>query len=184
MTRSIPCRDAFNKVQQRRTQHPLRSGLYKLEESKWRITRMQETLYAISEYLSGQGRYRPGSALGPCCMTFDKGFWLRKLPRLVAEMLAYEILPAIQALTGDGVPLRDVQHEHRSATNRAERLLADCDTQLHRLKHNKAMVNAELKSGHSPLYALLSDANRIASDAIGLHQWVKARQKSNRLNRA
>ena len=160
-----PCHKEFAAAQQRRTQHPLRSGLYKLEESKWRITRMQETLYAIGEYLSGRGRYRPGSALGPCCMPFDKGFWLRKLPRLVAEMLAYEILPAIQALTGDGVPLRDVQHEHRSATNRAERLLADCDTQLQRLKHYKAIVNAELRSGYSPLYALLSDAKSIADDA-------------------
>lgn len=172
-----PCHVEFAAAQQRRMQHTLRSGLYKLEEVKWRINRMQQTLDAIGEYLRSRRQYRPGSALGPCCMTFDKGFWLRRLPRRVAEMLAYDILPAIQTLTGDGVPLGDVQHEYRSASARAGRLLADCDTQLQRLKHNKAIVNAELRSGYSPLCALLSEANSIADDAIGLYRWVEAHGK-------
>jgi hypothetical protein len=43
-------------------------------------------------------------------------------------------------------------------------------------------VNAELKSGHSPLYALLADASGIVDDAISLHQWVEAHRAGAQAN--
>jgi hypothetical protein len=67
-----PCHDAFRAAQAQRTKHPLRSGAYKLREAQWAISRMQETMYAIGEYLKKRDIYYPGAALGPCCTTDDK----------------------------------------------------------------------------------------------------------------
>lgn len=156
------CHDTFAKVQLRRRSYPLEAGAYKLREARHKLLRMMDTVDAIGAYLRKPSSVRLGSSLGPCCTTDDKGDWLKNLPKQVSEMLGYDILPAIAALTGDGVSQTDVAVKLDLAQARANQLLKDCEAHRMRLKEGAKREYAAIKSGRSELYAILIDADRIA----------------------
>jgi len=175
-TSKLPCHDAFGAAKAERNKYPLKSGVYKLDEAQRAISRMYESMEAIGDYLNKPGNYRPGAPLGPCCTTDDKGVWIKGLPKQVAELLGYCILPAIAALKGDGIAETDVNGELASAKANAKQLLIDCETQHKRLKSGIQNEYRAMKSGYSDVYGLLFDAKGIARRALELVDCVEERR--------
>jgi hypothetical protein len=124
-----PCRDAFNESAKIRTAHPLPSGAYKLRDALHWLSHMKRSMDEIGNYLNKPGNYAIGQMLGHCCTTDDKAFWIKGIPTQVAQMLGRHILPAIAALTGDGIPQSDVTGEVARANPDATKLLNDCEHQ-------------------------------------------------------
>ncbi len=91
---------------------------------------------------------------------------LKSVPCQLAEKLGYDILPAIAALTADGVPKTVLAAELKLAQATANQLLKDCEVQRVRLKGGIKDEYAAIKSGQSELYDLLIDADRIAQHAL------------------
>ena len=98
---------AFQDAQNLRLKYPLISGADKLRETRSRLSRMQETMYQIGEYLKNPSHFDKGQILGHCCTTDDKAVWIKSIPAQVANLLGYDILPAIAALTNDCLSKRD-----------------------------------------------------------------------------
>ena len=164
----ITCHDTFAKGQLRRHSYPLEAGAYKLREARHRLLRMMDTVEAIGDFLRKPPSVFPGASLGPCCTTDDKAYWLKNLPKQVSEMLGYDILPAIAALTGDGVSQTDVDVKLNIAQARAKQLLKDCEAHHVRLKGGVKREYAAIKSGRSELYDILIDADRISQHGLKL----------------
>ena len=155
------CHDTFAEAQQKRRANPLEAGAYKLREARHRLSRMMNTVDAIGDFLRHPGSVRSGSALGPCCTTDDKAYWLKNLPKQVSEMLGYDILPAIAAFTADGAPQTEVAVKLNIAQARARQLLKDCEAHRVRLKGGIKTEYTAIRSGRSELYDLLLDADQI-----------------------
>ena len=165
----MTCQDTFAEAQLWRRSFPLEAGAYKLREARHRLFRMMNTVDAIGDSLRKPGSVRSGSALGPCCTTDDKADWIKKLPKKVAEMLGYDILPATAALAAEeGVAETDVAAELATARARADQLVDQCEAQRVRLKRGVKAEYPEIKSGQSELYVLLVDADHLAIRALEL----------------
>ena len=162
----MTCHNTFAEAQLRRRSYPLEAGADKLREARHRLSRMMETIDAIGDFLRNPVSVMSESALGPCCTTFDKAIWLKSVPDQLAEKLGYDILPAIAALTADGVPKTVLAAELKLAQATANQLLKDCEVQRVRLKGGIKDEYAAIKSGQSELYDLLIDADRIAQHAL------------------
>ena len=111
------------------------------------------------------------------CTTDDKALRLKRMPADVAEMFGYDVLPAIAALTGDGVPLHDVQRALGQIQRRVESLLDECDVQHTRLKAGIKAEYSDMKAGYSELYGLLNDAMDIVRDALAVQEFHERREK-------
>jgi hypothetical protein len=157
---------AFQGAQNLRLEHPLGSGKYKLRATRLSLSRMQETMYQIGEYLKKPNRFYKVQTLGHCCTTNDKAYWIKSIPAQVANLLGYDILPAIAALTNDGLSKRDTDATLDIANGMAKALLEDCERQEALLKGGISAEYVMMKTGYSEVHGLLVDADRIAEDAL------------------
>ena len=157
---------AFQDAQNLRLKHPLASGECKLRKIRWRLSRMQETMYQIEEYLKNPSHFYKGQILGHCCTTDDKAVWIKSIPAKVANHLGYDILPAIAALTNDSLSKRDTDATLAIANGMAKALLKDCERQENRLKGGISAEYNMMKTGYSEVHGLLVEADRIAEDAL------------------
>ena len=165
-------KQAFQDAKNLRLKYPLDSGECKLRETQWRLSRMQETMYQIGEYLKNPSLFYKGQILGHCCTTEDKAFWIKSIPAKVAELLGYDILPAIAALTNDGLSKRDTDATIDIANGMAKTLLKDCERQEARLKGGISAEYDKMKTGYSEVHGLLVDADRIAEDALQVLEYA------------
>ena len=157
---------AFQDAQNLRLEHPLDSGEYKLRQVRWWLSRMQETMYRIGEYIKNPSHFYKGQILGHCCTTDDKAVWIKSIPAKVADLLGYNILPAIAALTNNGLSKRDTNRTLDIANGMAKTLLEECERQQTRLKGGISVEYDEMKTGYSEVHGLLVDADRIAEDVL------------------
>ena len=171
-------KDVFHDAINLRKKCPLASGGYKLREERWRILRRQKTMYQIGEYLKNPSNFEKGRMLGPCCTTDDKAYWIKSIPALVANQLGYNILPAIAALTNDGLSKRDTDIAFANAKQRANALLKDCEWQQTRLKGGISVEYTMMKTGYSEVHGLLVESDCIAEDALEVLEYTL---KSSRL---
>lgn len=169
-----PCHNAFIEAQSQRAKYPLRSGAYKLREARTALRRMQNTMEAIRRHLKNPDDQYPSPVLG-CCMLDEMDDWLKNLPTQLATKLGHDIMPAIAALTGDGIAKIDVDGELYNAKIDARRLLNDCERQHTRLQARLDAEHRAIKSGYSDVYALLVDADGIVRRALELIEWCEAR---------
>tara|TARA_B110001450_G_scaffold2406_1_gene2664 strand:- start:460 stop:756 length:297 start_codon:yes stop_codon:yes gene_type:complete len=95
---------------------------------------MQETMCQIGKYHKNPRHFYKGQILGHCCTTDDKAYWIKSIPVQAAELLGYNILPAIAALTNDGLSKRNTDTTLDIANGMAKSLLEDCEWQQTRLK--------------------------------------------------
>jgi hypothetical protein len=171
-----PCRDAFNESAKIRTAHPLPSGAYKLRDALHWLSHMKRSMDEISNHLNNPGNYAIGQMLGHCGTTDDIDTWIKDIPIQVAQMLGRDILPAIAALTGDGIPQSDVTGEVARANPDATKLLNDCEHQRKRLQRGIKGEYKMMKTGYSDVYALLVGAEIIAETALQLIDEIDARR--------
>ena len=163
---------AFKDAQNLRPKYPIDSGECKLRETRWRLSRMQETMYQIGEYLKNPSHFYKGQTLGHCCTTDDKAIWIKSIPAQVAELLGYDILPAIAALTNDCLSKRDTDATLDIANGMAKTLLKDCKRQEARLKGGISAEYDEMKTGYSEVHGLLVEADRIAEEALQVLEYA------------
>jgi hypothetical protein len=163
---------AFQDAQNRRLKHPLDSGECKLLQVRTSLSRMQKTMDKIGEYLKNPSHFYKVQTLGHCCTTNDKAYWIKSIPAQVANLLGYDILPAIAALTNDGLSKRDTDTTLDIANGMAKTLLKDCERQEARLKSGISAEYDNMKTGYSEVHGLLVDADLIAEDALQVLEYA------------
>lgn len=168
---TTPCHDTFAEATTKRQAHPLSTGRYKLRECKNRVGRVKHTVKAIGDYWDGRSPYSAGSSLG-CCTTYEAATWLKRLPMHLAEMLAYDVLPAIEALTGDGVAETDVRRELDIVQGLVQGVLTVCDAHHAKLKQGIAKKPGEVERDLSGLIRLIDEIEDIVNDALALKKLV------------
>jgi hypothetical protein len=160
MPQPTTCHDILDAARAQRTKYPLTKGRYKLDEARHTIDRWRATIETITERTQGGSGFGATENLGPC-MAEERGTYLKSIPARLAERIGYDILPAIAALEGDGVPKTEVQRlVHRAETD-AQRLIAECEAARLRLK---AGINHEydvMRRSESFLLGLLDAANAL-----------------------
>jgi hypothetical protein len=97
------CQDAFQRGLQNRKAYPLSSGARRLKESLDAPQHVSETLRNIAADLKLKAR--DYERYFGACTSDDADVWLKSVPAQLAFDLGYDVLPAIQALTLDGVPI-------------------------------------------------------------------------------
>ena len=75
-------------------------------------------------------------------------------------------MPAIVALTNDGLSKRDIYTALDIANGMAKALLEDCERQETRLKGGISAEYSMMKTGYSEVHGLLVEAERITEDAL------------------
>lgn len=159
------CRRAFEKGQHERRAYPLTRGEYKLRNVIDSLKRDLAAIDAIGDYLMDKKRYA-----GPVhlvrCTSDDMAIWLKDLPEATAHQFGHDVLPAIHALRGDGVPPLAADAAVRRFTGWIDVYIDECETQRARLKSGVAGEYASIRSGYSDLYGLITDGLRITSDAL------------------
>jgi hypothetical protein len=150
----MTCHDIFKTARAERAQYPLTEGRYKLEEALRAIKRWQDLVTTIEARVRNGGTFGEAENLGPC-MAVNRGPYLKGIPGRLARLIGYDILPAIAALDGDGVPKEEVQRLLRQAETVAQRLLDDCEAARLRLKGGIKHEYEAMKRGQSHLLGLL-----------------------------
>lgn len=160
MAKLQTCQDAFRVGRAERDNHPLRSGLYKLEEARQDIESWRELLSTIAARLRSGGTFGADENLGPC-MAQERGIYLKGLPGRLAQLIGYKILPGIAALGGDGIPRVEVERLLHSAQTKAQHLIADCESVRLRLEGGIDHEYREMRQGNGALIGLLGAANEL-----------------------
>jgi hypothetical protein len=176
MMSKTPCQEAYDNAATRRTAYPLPSGAYKLRDAQRSTQRMKDTLYRIRDHLTEERIFPVGTHSLGGCLSDEIEYYLKELPNKISALVASDILPAIAALTGDGIPKSDVAGEMQSASANANRLFRDCEAVHARLTLRADQERDNIKEGYSAVYALLTDANGIAERALQLVEWIETRR--------
>lgn len=155
------CQEIAYVARANRAAHPLTSGQYKLNEAKNEIDRYRTLVTTIAEQVRKRGTFTETECLGPCMAT-ERGTYLKSMPALLAELIGQNILPAIAALEGDGLPKADVQRLLSRAETVAQRLLADCEAVRLRLKGGIKHEYDAMRRGESELLGVLDDVEALA----------------------
>ena len=86
---------------------------YKIKEFRGRLERKQKTLVEIGDAIR---KKEMPHCFGPC-MGFEAAAWCKSLPVFVAHQLGHDLVGALHALTGDGIP-QSIVDELRQNVNR------------------------------------------------------------------
>lgn len=159
------CRDAFDAAQAFRKAIPLPAGRYKLEQALWELGRKRADVEMVSRIVLGQDAKAAKAALAGCAPE-ERGKYLKRIPRDVANILGRLILPGIAELEADGLTATETQRRFRSAHTRTKALLTECDY-VHRLLRQgvRHEYNA-MKTGRSHMLPLLDAAESIAQNGL------------------
>lgn len=128
-TRAAPegkCSGTFVSAGESRASYPLKSGAYKLDEARRILEQHLETVKAIELIVMTRSRPHPNELLGSC-VAGERGKWLKSVPKSIASCLGYLVLPSVQALTGDRVPLERTRRFLDHARIETARIVARCD---------------------------------------------------------
>lgn len=156
-TDTTRCQKAFDEGTLLRRATPLRTGEYKLHESYRNFVGWRDEITRISAF-----KHRKASRHSlRHCTPDDCSKWLKDLPAAIAFQLAYDVLPAINALVADGVPATQLDSVQFQATPLIRQLVRDCDQARAIVVRRIANEYEHMKDGGSYLYPLVSDAIRI-----------------------
>jgi hypothetical protein len=161
MPQPTTCHNIFDAARARRTEYPLTRGRYKLDGARHTIDRWRATVETITERTQGGSGFGEAENLGSC-MSYERGAFLKELPMKVAELVGYDILPAIAALECDGVPEAEVQRLVRRAETDAQRLISDCEALRLRLKGGINNEYDRMRRGESELPSLIDEIKALA----------------------
>jgi hypothetical protein len=156
------CNEIFNAARANRANHPLTSGQYKLREAEDTLNAWRVLVLEIAKRLRTKAKLDETECLGPC-LTTERGTYLKSIPARLAELIGHNILPAIAALEGDGLPKADVQRLLSLAETDAQRLLDDCEALRLRLRGGIKHEYRAMRRGESLLLGLLVKAEALTS---------------------
>lgn len=99
--------NTYNSAVMRRRTYPLFSGLYKLRETQGQIKGLLHTVNNVM-----QRKSVPYDELLGGCLRSESKEYVASIPKRLAELLGYNIAPAIQALVGDGLTQEEISDLH------------------------------------------------------------------------
>lgn len=161
------CRDIFEiALNERRSLRPLEAGgAYKLRECRDNFRHEVEVVGSIAEFLRTRPGYgRHGILVG--CTEDDKAHRLKRVPLIIARELGSNLIPAVKALTLEGVPVADIDTFIRSIKPQVDHLLADCDAVRAATSGSIQSEYAALKAGTSGTARMCAEALHIAEQAV------------------
>jgi len=123
-----PCSLALKEGLDKRSAHPLPSGVYKLLEAHSDLWQCLDEFYLLAELL------RANQPLRGSCTWGDQAPWIKKMPLVIAFEFGWKVLPGIQALAGDGVADVEVTKELPGFVKRVAKLINCCDAVLPSIK--------------------------------------------------
>lgn len=158
------CHEAFHQGRHLRSQHPLPSGQYKLEECRDRLMQCHEEIGRIRRYLTSKG--------SPCafrhCATEDKHLWLKDLPSHVAHRLGYEVRPGLLALDADGADPRAIMTALPLIETECQTLLNTLESVRVTIGRNIGVEYWHMRQGGSMLEPLVERAIDLADRALSV----------------
>lgn len=161
MTKSS-CYQAFGEGKVNRVSCPLSKGRYKLEELKGSFISLLRTLCMVREYVSGESR----STYFGGCGASDKSTWLKRLPTLIAELLGYNLLPALLALKNEGA--LSVDSDYPGIDYDCLRLLDRLERVRTAIKKDINVEYRQMKQGGSLLEPLIEEAIDLTRRALAV----------------
>ena len=167
MARNTPCHDVYNAAKQRRTRVPLRSGIYKMRASMAEIDRMADTVGTIAHRFQFQEGFQVNEPLGGCT-SGDKDAYVLAVPLHIADTLGYNMLPGIEALSGDGWPPEMVVNAVELARSEIRYVLAECERVHAQLRKDRAGEYNAMMQGKSELLSLLRKAEIVGMGPLQL----------------
>ncbi len=165
MSKPIPSRHFKASMSDRIAHRPFVDiSAYKVRESFENIESMCSTVVEIINVVSKGATHSSPVRLGGCTSE-DKGIWLKDLPGNLARELGYNLIPAIEALSVEGVPTAAIRAFVQSIKGSVHQLLADCDAVQAATSRTIKGEYALMKHGRSSALRLCNDAFQIADQA-------------------
>lgn len=159
------CVDVFMDAQQRRLSFPLPSGAYKIHEGIRSLQAIGATVKTIQDKIINGKPFRQNEHLG-CCLGYERGSYLKSVPKRISWYLGYDILPGIAALHGNGWDSNQVRSAHEQADNSASSLIARCDNYQRLIKPSIKVEYDAMQTGDSVLLDLILRAIFIGERAL------------------
>lgn len=155
----------FQTAQRNRQNYPLRTGEYKLVETQRLLKSYPEEVQRIADMKNNPNNPEYRHRLHRCAPV-DCGIWLKGLPNAIADLMGYNVVPAIDALVGDGASYSDVQRIKGMFSGRINDLIQGCDSAQHVLKQGISVEYGNFKRGDSILAGLTGEAESIVNDVL------------------
>ena len=153
-------------MRNRRANHPLyRVSAYKVRESRDNLHHNLRTVGSIAVYFCARPCDRYASLLLGCTPE-DKADRLRRVPAIIARELGHNLIPALEALTNEGVPATDIADFLLTLRPRVSHLLHQCTSVQAGMARSISHEYAALRAGHSAMLRLCEDALDIAEAAV------------------
>ena len=164
---NMTCPDVFrSSIRDRRANHPFeRISAYKLRESRDNLQYECRVAGSIAEYLRAPPCDRHSSMLLGCTEE-DKAYRLKRIPAIIARELGYNLIPAIEALTVEGVPAVDINTFIQSIKPQVDQLLADCDAIQTANARSIKPEYVAMTAGNSRIMRICDEALDIADLAV------------------
>ena len=124
------CWKAYNKGIKDSGQHPMSSGVYKIRERHEQATMAHETVEKI--IVSLHRRTYPWTY--GMCTPESKAQWLRRILPILAFELGFDILPAFDALVGDGMDKGLIEMSRTQVKQRCDAAVSELDSAVTILK--------------------------------------------------
>lgn len=142
-----------------------RISAYKVRESRDNLQHNLKTVGSIAEYLRARPRDRHSSMLVGCAED-DKAYRLKQVPEIIARELGYNLIPAIEALTVEGVPAADVTKYMRAILPDINRLINECDAIQKATARAIKFEYEAMKASRLGMERICAAALRIAEDSV------------------
>lgn len=123
-----PCSSAFKEGLVKREQHPLPSGLYKLRDAHREMGKCLDEFVLLARLLRAKQPLRGNCTYG------DQAPWIKKRPIDISFELGWKVLPAIQALIGDGISNAEINKYLPGFIQRIADLVNQCERTLPQIK--------------------------------------------------
>jgi hypothetical protein len=160
-----PCHEAYKKGITDRKKYPfVWSSLYKIREFHYRLERLPDNLINIGKCSIGN-KMACHSLKG--CVSNDKAFYTKKMPRNIAYDLGFKVVSALSALKHEGLTQQDVDRITAHVNVRIQAVLNTAELALQKLKRNWKQEARYLASGEGDMYQL-------SLEALALVDWVMA----------
>ena len=141
------CRKEYKDGLSNRIHHPFPRSIYKLRERVSIWNRFARTINEIKDYKNGL----TNPYMFDGCAPHETSIWLKWRPTEIAYRMGYDIVPAIDALKGDGVDEYTIEKIKRKFIPEIEELIDDCDALYDVIKKNIYYEYDNFKKGYSEL---------------------------------
>lgn len=156
----------FSAIGLRLIDHPFeRVSAYKVRECRNHLRDECDVVASIARSLT-RPRYKTYGSQLLGCTEGDKALRLRRVPSIIARLLGYDLIPAIEALTLEGVHPADIVAFTASIRPAVKKLITDCDAIQTQTTRSVRGEYAALRRGTSGTERLCKEALAIADAAV------------------